>query len=81
MPDMGEMADRVSTAREAGMHPQADPWDVTEGEHYTVLAYTDWADMFVPTIVRWEGGQVDDFTDPEATRENKRRAKRTVAEL
>lgn len=77
MPDMSEVSDRVSTAREAGMHPMDGPWDVTEGEHYTVVAYTDWCDLFVPTIVRWDLGdheKVDNFTDPERTRVHKKMA-------
>jgi hypothetical protein len=46
--------------------------DVEEGVHYEVLAYTDWADLFVPTIVEWKNGEQDRFTDPAVTRRNKR---------
>jgi len=39
---------------------------------YTVLAYTDWADVFIPTIVEWANGETDHFTDPAASIQNKR---------
>lgn len=53
-----ETGDRIDRARRelAGK---------VEGVDFTTEAYTDWADEFVPTIVRWKtgpkAGQVDDF--------------------
>lgn len=70
---MSDMADRVSVAKEIGLHPQLGPWDITEGEHYEVIAYTDWADMFVPTIIEWADGTQDDLTDARQTRQHKQR--------
>lgn len=49
---------------------------VQEGEHYTVVAYTDYLDMFVPTVVQWNHGELDMFTDVDESRENKERALR-----
>lgn len=43
---------------------------VEEGKHYKVLAYTDWADQFIPTVIKWSHGEIDDFTDPQKSREN-----------
>lgn len=69
---MSNLADRVSLAKRLGMHPHmtgdAEFAALTEGEHYEVVAYTDWADYFVPTVVQWNGGdEVDQLTDPEAS--------------
>ncbi len=33
-----------------------------EDVDYKVLAYSDWGDMLIPTIVKWSNGEVDDFT-------------------
>lgn len=74
-----DQADRVSLAKEIGLHPHLGPHDINEGEHYSVVTYTDWADYFVPTAVRWvHTDEVDDLTDPELSRENKREAKAHV---
>jgi hypothetical protein len=69
---MSDLSDRVSTAKRLGMHPHLSGdiefTALTEGEHYDVVAYTDWADYFVPTVVRWDGAdEVDQLTDPEAS--------------
>lgn len=68
-----DTADRVRVARNLGLHPLIDS-DLEEGTHYTVLAYTDWADMFVPTIVKWNHGPVDDLTDPATSKQHKKQA-------
>jgi len=44
---------------------------LTEGEDYKVLAYTDWADLFIPTTVKWGNGNVDSFTDLGASLNNR----------
>jgi len=44
--------------------------DLEEGEHYTVIAYTDWADVFVPTLIRWDNGTVDNLSDRQESIEN-----------
>jgi hypothetical protein len=67
---MSELADRVSLARRLGMHPHdtgdAEFERLQEGTHYDVVAYTDWADYFVPTVVQWaHSNHVDQLTDPE----------------
>ncbi|QCC48113.1 hypothetical protein [Halobellus limi] len=48
--------------------------DIEEGVHYDVLAYTDWADLFIPTVVRWVNGETDMFKDPAVTERNKRQS-------
>ena len=55
-------------------HPYHSTKPVEEGKHYTVLAYTDWADTFVPTVVKWNHGEVDDLTSPEKSLLNRSRA-------
>lgn len=47
---------------------------VLEGVHYKVLAYTDWADVFIPTIIKWNFGAVDDFDDKEKSFKNRKKA-------
>lgn len=64
------IAGRIHNAKAVGMHPMMQS-DVSEGEHYEVLAYTDWADLFIPTVVRWANGEVDRFNDPAVTRSNR----------
>lgn len=66
------MRDRVKVAKEVGFHPLIAPaTTVVEGTHYKVLAYTDWADMFVPTVVEWANGETDRLTSREATLRNR----------
>ena len=43
-----------------------------ENVDYDVLAYSDWADMFVPTIIKWSNGKVDDFTSTTKSMANRR---------
>lgn len=54
---------------------------VLEGVHYEVVAYTDWADYFVPTIVMWENGEMDLFADLETSLENRRESRMIVDEM
>lgn len=43
-----------------------------EGRDFTVLAYSDYADTLVPTIVKWNNGEVDNFTNREESISNRR---------
>lgn len=43
-----------------------------EGVDYDVLAYSVWADMFIPTIVKWSNGEVDNFTSATRSMANRR---------
>ena len=61
---------RVDTAYEIIGHPQQRSRPVKEGVHYTTLAYSDWADQFIPTMVKWNHGAVDDFSDPGMSARN-----------
>jgi len=70
---MDELRDRIEVAKNLGLHPLVDS-DLEEGTHYTVLAYTDWADLFIPTIVKWRHGPTDDPTDPETAKQHKQQA-------
>jgi len=48
------------------------PKGVKEGEHYDCLAYSDFLDMFIPTMVVWfiDGQEVtDNFEDLEKSKE------------
>jgi len=58
---------RIDTAKRLGLHPMYKGFeeyrDLEEGTHYEVIAYTDWADVFVPTVVKWSNGEVDDLKD------------------
>lgn len=76
---MSELADRVSLAKRLGMHPHlsgdAEFSRLEEGTHYDVVAYTDWADYFVPTMVQWlHTNHVDQLTDPDRSVEAAREA-------
>lgn len=69
-----DISERVSTSYDILGHPQQVSKPVEEGRHYKVLAYTDWADSFIPTVIEWNHGEVDDFTDPEKSRQNQAKA-------
>jgi len=71
---METLNERVKTSYEVIGHPQQRTRPVEEGKHYTVLAYTDWADSFIPTMIRWNHGELDDFTDLEKSRQNQAKA-------
>lgn len=65
------ITERVSTSYDIIGHPQQASKPVEEGRHYEVLAYTDWADSMIPTVVKWRHGEIDDFTSPEKSRQNR----------
>lgn len=80
-PDWDEVESRVENSKEVLGHPMVDDEsDPVEGEHYEVLAHTDWADAFVPTIVEWANGEVDQFTDLEQSRKNRAESEKALAE-
>ena len=78
--DVGE---RINVSYDVLGHPQQASRPVEESKHYTVLAYTDWADTMVPTVIQWNHGAVDSFTDPRKSQENQRKAlqRMTIPEL
>jgi hypothetical protein len=47
-----------------------------EGKDYTTLAYSDWADMFIPTVIKWKNGKVDDFRDLDESLHNRESVKK-----
>jgi hypothetical protein len=69
-----EVGKRVDVSYDVLGHPQQTRRPANEGKHYTVLAYTDWADQFIPTTVKWNHGEVDDLTDPVKSRLNREKA-------
>lgn len=78
---MSETAERVRNSRKVLGHvahkrgtPMEDELPVHEGEHYTVLAHTLWADYHVPTVVEWVHGATDSFTDLQESLDNQHRA-------
>ena len=71
---MSDISERVSTSQDIVGHPQQAYRPVEEGKHYTVLAYTDWADSMIPTVIKWNHGETDDFTDHEKSLRNKAKA-------
>lgn len=70
------MADRIDVARALGLHPLQQDTALEEGTHYDVLAYTDWADLFVPTIIKWRHGPTDNLTDLQTSAQHKQQALR-----
>jgi len=68
--DHEELRERVRVAKQLGMHPQVAGDDefrgLEEGTHYDVVAYTDWGDQFVPTVVEWSHNGTVDRLDDEA---------------
>ena len=73
---MADIGLRVQTSYDVLGHPQSSYKSAIEGTHFEVLAYTDWADQFVPTVVKWNTGVVDDFRDARESRFNAMDAKR-----
>lgn len=74
MSNRQEVYDRAKTSMQVIGNPKpGEPGKdgVTEGEHYDVLAYTDYADMFIPTVVHWQNGETDSFEDLETSEKNK----------
>ncbi|MFH2111232.1 MAG: hypothetical protein ABIJ47_08250 [Candidatus Bathyarchaeota archaeon] len=69
-----EVGRRIDVSYDVLGHPYHRIKPVGEGKHYETLAYTDWCDTFVPTVVKWNHGAVDSFTDPAKSRENQRQA-------
>jgi predicted RNA-binding Zn-ribbon protein involved in translation (DUF1610 family) len=61
---------RVDVSYEVLGHPQQVSRPAEEGKHYTVLAYTDWADQFIPTVIQWNHGEVDDLSDMAKSKKN-----------
>ena len=75
MVDWDEVGDRVHNARAVIGSPYCKgDYPVKEGKHFTVLAYTDWADDFVPTVVAWkmkDGTTIpDNFSDLKQSKKN-----------
>ena len=68
------MGERINVSYDVLGHPQQASRPVEESKHYTVLAYTDWADTMVPTVVKWNHGEVDDLTNPGKSLLNQSRA-------
>lgn len=52
----------------SNLYPARYDLGLKEGKDYQVLAYSDYADTFVPTIVKWKTGEVDNFSDEQRTR-------------
>ena len=65
-----EVGKRVDVSIDVLGHPQQPSRPAEEGKHYSVLAYTDWADQFIPTTVKWNHGEVDDLTNLAKSRMN-----------
>jgi len=70
----GDIGDRIDVSYDVLGHPQQREKPVEEGNHYTVLAYTDWADQFIPTVIKWNHGEIDNFTDRRLSVENRLKA-------
>jgi len=68
------IADRIEVSNEVIGHPLQRTLPVEEGNHYTVLAYTDWGDLFIPTIVKWNDGTVDNFSNITKSRANRKKS-------
>lgn len=70
-----KVGDRVHNARAViGSQFSKGDYPVKEGKHFTVLAYTDWCDEFVPTVVAWkmkDGTTIpDDFSNLDQSKKN-----------
>jgi len=69
-----QVTNRVDTSYKVLGHPYQTTKPVNEGKHYTVLAYTDWADTFVPTLIKWNHGEIDNLTNLNKSRINQQKA-------
>ena len=65
---------RIDVSYDVLGHPYHRVKPVEEAKHYETLAYTDWGDTFVPTVIKWNHGEVDSFTDLRKSRENQAKA-------
>lgn len=83
-PDWDEIEQRVTNSKDVLGHPHNSHPSVPEtppaieGEHYEVVAFTDWGDYLIPTIVEWENGETDQFTDLEQSQANREASKELV---
>lgn len=87
---MSNTATRVRNANDVLGHQQyragPDEWTekhsdklpVEEGVHFTTLAYTDWGDLLIPTVVEWAHGELDTFNDKSESLKNREKAKEAV---
>lgn len=90
-----DTADRVSVSKRILGHAHTITWansdmdgadtaaaklPVQEGTHYEVLASTLWGDYHVPTVIKWNHGEVDDLADYQQSYCWRARAKRKVRE-
>ena len=75
------VGNRVRTSYEVLGHPQSTIKPAREGVHYKVLAYTDWGDQFIPTVIQWNHGEVDDLTDLGKSRKNLEKARKHLGGL
>ena len=67
---MDKVGDRVHLSREVlGSHYYRTR-HFEEGKDFSTLAFTDWADDFVPTVIKWEHGAVDSFDNKVKTLKN-----------
>jgi hypothetical protein len=69
---------RVRASIEVLGHPFAEQRPVSEGEHSEVVAYTDYADVFVPPMIKWADSRLDTFTDADASKWNRSVARAEV---
>ena len=70
-----DISQRVDASYNVLGHPQSATLPrAQEGTHYEVLAYTDWADSFIPTVIKWNHGEVDDLTDKSLSMKNREKA-------
>jgi len=73
--DWKQVSDRVDVSYDVLGHPQAARRPLArEGTHYEVLAYTDWADRFIPTVIKWNHGAVDYLTNKNVSRQHRDKA-------
>ena len=78
--DWDEVGKRVDTSYKVLGHPQQVTRPAMEGKHYTVLAYTDWADQFIPTVIKWNHGAIDNLTNLSKSRKNLEKSYQYLAE-
>jgi len=68
------MSDRITNLRDVLGNVPYGSSNAKQGIHYKELASSLWADEYLPTVIEWNHGAVDDFTDRDKSFENYKKA-------
>lgn len=64
------MSDRITNLRDVLGDVPYRSSEVKQGKHYSEVASSLWADEYLPTVIQWNHGAIDDFKDRNKSFEN-----------